>query len=143
MDPTKPARPSALLCGALTALLLAWNGSLAHYANPFVMTQHNDGTQDYLLVRNRFHGHHEVGDTSHTVREEGAHPIWRPGLVFMEEVLARAHAVRGAAVLTMAERLLNQQTQASNSCRTLPSPPTDRGRPSRSRMTVVGSNPSR
>jgi hypothetical protein len=80
-------RPGVL--GGLVLLLLAWNGVAALYANPFTMTQGYDGTQYQLLARNRLAGHDEVGDSAHTVRSEGWHPMWRPGVVFLEEGLAR------------------------------------------------------
>jgi hypothetical protein len=79
-------------------VLLAWNGVAALYANPFSMTQGYDGTQYQLLARNRLNGHDEVGDSAHTVRTEGRHPMWRPGLVWIEECLARClGSVRTAA----------------------------------------------
>jgi hypothetical protein len=103
MQPTEPQRPRARLWCALAALLLVWNASLALYANPYIMVQQYDGTQYQLLVRNRLHGHHEVGDSAHTVRDEGRHPIWRPGLVWVEEFLARPlGSVRLAAGLASA-----------------------------------------
>jgi hypothetical protein len=77
-----------LWCG-VTVFLLAWNGVLAAFANPHLLLQQHDGTQYHLLVRNRLHGHYEVSDTAHTVRAEGQNPIWRPGLVWIEEGLAR------------------------------------------------------
>jgi len=73
----------------VTVFLLAWNGALAMYANPFLLLQQHDGTQYHLLVRNRLKGHYEVDDTAHTVRAEGQNPMWRPALVWIEEVLAR------------------------------------------------------
>jgi hypothetical protein len=77
-----------LWCG-VTAFLLAWNGVLAMYANPFLMLQQHDGTQYHLLVRNRLKGHYEMEDSAHTVRTGGENPIWRPALVWIEEPLAR------------------------------------------------------
>lgn len=74
-----------LVAGAL----FAWNGSAAWYASPFTLLHTYDGAQYHLLVRNRLRGHYEVGDEAHTVRTEGTHPIWRPGLVLIEEGLAR------------------------------------------------------
>src|SRR5262245_60424152 len=74
---------------AAAMVLLAWNGYIAQYANPFDLLQGHDGAQFHLLVSNRLHGHFEVGDEGHTVRREGQHPIWRPGLVWIEEGLAR------------------------------------------------------
>src|SRR6266403_5323339 len=69
----------------------------------FIMGHRYDGTQYHLLVRNRLHGHYEIGDTAHTVREEGRHPIWRPGLVWIEEGLARLFgSVRSGAAAASA-----------------------------------------
>src|SRR5262249_27328243 len=80
-------------------VLSVWNGILGLYGSPLIMGNRYDGTQYQLLVRNRLHGHYEVGDTAHTVREEGRHPMWRPGLVCVEHALAPcAGSVRGAAV---------------------------------------------
>ncbi|HEX5268852.1 MAG TPA: hypothetical protein VFW33_00130 [Gemmataceae bacterium] len=91
MRPTEPARARALLWWCVPAvLLLAWNGVVALYASPTSLLQGHDGAQYHLLVRNRLHGHYEPGDEGHTVRAEGQHPIWRPGLVWIEEGLARA-----------------------------------------------------
>jgi hypothetical protein len=70
-------------------LLLTWNGVAASLASPFVLNHRYDGIQYQLLARNRLHGHYEVGDTAHTVGTEGRHPMWRPGLVWIEEGLAR------------------------------------------------------
>jgi hypothetical protein len=87
----------------LAAFLLTWNGLTALYANPFTLTQRYDGVQYQLLARNRLHGHTEVGDTAHTVRTEGRHPMWRPGLVWMEQSLvAYLGSVRNAAALASA-----------------------------------------
>jgi hypothetical protein len=72
----------------MAALLLAWNGLTAMFASPFTLTQWYDGAQYQLLARNRLHGHDDVGDTAHTVRLEGRHPMWRPGLVWIEQGLA-------------------------------------------------------
>jgi hypothetical protein len=74
--------------GGLALFLLAWNGVAAFYANPFTMTQRYDGVQYQLLARNRLHGHYELGDSAHTVRDEGSHPMWRPGVVWLEQGLA-------------------------------------------------------
>jgi hypothetical protein len=84
----------------LAALLLTWNGVAAYYGgNPLTMTQGYDGTQYQLLARNRLQGHGEVGDSAHTVRTEGCHPMWRPGLVWIQESLAHVlGSVRAAAV---------------------------------------------
>jgi hypothetical protein len=73
----------------LAALLLAWNVFLGTLASPLVLLHRYDGVQYQLLARNRLHGHYEVGDAAHTVHEEGRHPMWRPGLVWIEEGLAR------------------------------------------------------
>src|SRR5438105_2056712 len=111
---------------AIAAVLLTWNGTAAFFANPFVMIQPYDGTQYHLLVRNRLHGHYELGDTAHTVREEGRHPIWRPGLVWIEEGLARLFgSVRwsaavasalGAALLELALLLLTLRCFGRAAC---------------------------
>jgi hypothetical protein len=97
-----PHRP-ALVWLLLAALLLAWNGLAARYASPFHLIHASDGTQYHLLARNRLLGHYEVGDRAHTVRMEGLHPVWRPGLVWIEEALARVFgSVRaGAAVASV------------------------------------------
>jgi hypothetical protein len=95
----KPGVAWALLAG----LLLAYNGVTALYANPFSLTQWYDGVQYQLLARNRLHGHTEVGDTAHTVGSEGRHPMWRPGLVWVEEGLATwLGSVRTAAPVASA-----------------------------------------
>jgi hypothetical protein len=88
MNLTSPKARLIFWCGA-TAFLLAWNGVLAMFANPFLMLQQHDGTQYHLLVRNRLKGHYEMEDYAHTVRAEGQNPIWRPALVWIEEPLAR------------------------------------------------------
>jgi hypothetical protein len=87
------------ICCAVAALLLAWNGVLSSFASPFVLLSRYDGVQYQLLVRNRLQGHYEMGDEAHTVHEEGRHPMWRPGLVWIEEGLARClgSVHRGAA----------------------------------------------
>jgi hypothetical protein len=89
--PEQPAewslRPAAWAAVALA--LLTWNGVAALYANPLTLLHSYDGPQYQLLARNRLHGHYEVGDTAHTVGGEGAHPMWRPGLVWLTEGLAR------------------------------------------------------
>jgi hypothetical protein len=74
---------------AIAVMLLTWNGVLSSFANPFVLLSRYDGVQYQLLARNRLHGHCEMGDLAHTVHEEGQHPMWRPGLVWIEEGLAR------------------------------------------------------
>jgi hypothetical protein len=72
----------------LAAFLLAWNGVAAWYASPKTLLQAYDGAQYHLLARNRLKGHFEVGDQAHTVRHEGSHPMWRPGLVWLTQGLA-------------------------------------------------------
>src|SRR5437667_9201770 len=98
LDRHSPESASSLLPSArtqwrawlfLAALLSAWNGIAASYASPFNVLHASDSTQYHLLVRNRLHGHYEVGDGAHTVRTEGLHPVWRPGIVWIEELLAR------------------------------------------------------
>src|SRR5438093_1307686 len=74
---------------AVALVLGAWNGFAASFASPFHLLHASDSTQYHLLVRNRLHGHYEVGDGAHTVRTEGLHPVWRPGIVWIEELLAR------------------------------------------------------
>lgn len=73
----------------ITLVLALSNGLAASYASPFHLLHASDSTQYHLLVRNRLRGHYEVGDGAHTVRTEGSHPVWRPGLVWIEEALAR------------------------------------------------------
>jgi hypothetical protein len=73
----------------LALFLLVWNGLAARYSSPFHLLHASDSTQYHLLVRNRLQGHYEVGDSAHTVRTEGLHPVWRPGLVWLEEFMAR------------------------------------------------------
>jgi hypothetical protein len=84
----------------LALLLLAWNVVLGTLASPFVLLHRYDSVQYQLLARNRLHGHYEVGDRAHTVHEEGCHPMWRPGLVWIEDGLARCFGSvhNGAAV---------------------------------------------
>ena len=104
-------RPIILWC-VVAALLLSWNGTLGTFASPFVMLHRYDCAQYQLLARNRLHGHYEVGDEAHSVHQEGCHPMWRPGLVWIEEALARclgsvrkgaaAASVLGAALLELA-----------------------------------------
>jgi len=65
-------------------LLLAWNGALSGLASPFVLQHRFDAVQYQLLARNRLHGHFEIGDEAHAVHAEGCHPLWRPGLVWVE-----------------------------------------------------------
>jgi hypothetical protein len=87
----------------LTVFLLAWNGVTALYSNPFTLNQWYDGVQYQLLARNRLAGHDEVGDTAHTVGLEGRHPMWRPGLVWIEQTLgAWLGSVRKGAALASA-----------------------------------------
>jgi hypothetical protein len=84
---------------AFTCVLTIWNGLLGLYGSPFFMGHRYDGTQYHLLVRNRLHGHYEIGDSAHTVRDEGRHPMWRPGIVWIEEGLVPlAGSVRTAAI---------------------------------------------
>jgi hypothetical protein len=98
---TRP--PRAALWLGVAGLLLAWNSLTALYANPFTLTQRYDGVQYQLLARNRLNGHDEVGDTAHTVRREGQHPMWRPGLVWIEQELGAAlGSVRTGAALASA-----------------------------------------
>jgi hypothetical protein len=87
-----PGAPSQTIrarnwCG-LAVLLLVWNGVAATHSNPMTLLQGYDGPQYHLLVRNRLNGHYEIADTAHTVRREGAHPMWRPGFVWMTQLLA-------------------------------------------------------
>lgn len=98
---------------ALAVFLAIWNGYAASFASPFHLLHASDSTQYHLLVRNRLHGHYEVGDGAHTVRTEGMHPVWRPGLVWIEELLARelgsvatSAAVAAAVGTTLLELLL-------------------------------------
>jgi hypothetical protein len=86
---------------SLTLFLLSWNGSRALFAGPDTIFHAYDGVQYQLLARNRLLGHYEVGDSAHTVRSEGNHPMWRPALVWMIEGLARLMgSVQSAAILT-------------------------------------------
>jgi hypothetical protein len=88
------------LWSTVAVFLLAWNGVLAMYANPLLLLQQHDGTQYHLLVRNRLKGHYEVVDSAHTVRAEGQNPMWRPGLVWIEEALVPLlGSVRASAAL--------------------------------------------
>jgi hypothetical protein len=88
---------------ALAALLLVWNCLAATHTSPMTLLQTYDSPQYHLLARNRLHGHFETADTGHTVRREGAHPMWRPGLVWLIEGLAGlAGSVRLAAALASA-----------------------------------------
>jgi hypothetical protein len=96
-------RARLALWSGVAAFLLVWNGALAMYANPLLLLQQHDGTQYHLLVRNRLKGHYEVDDTAHTVRAEGRNPMWRPGLVWIEEALAPLlGSVRASAALASA-----------------------------------------
>jgi hypothetical protein len=94
MNPSTPNDPpekgiSAATWVGVTVVLLLWNGLTAFQANPFTFLDGYDATFYQLLVRNRLRGHYEVGDQAHTVRTEGRHPMWRPGLVWVEDILAR------------------------------------------------------
>jgi hypothetical protein len=88
-NPSPSARSLSLRvwCG-LALFLLAWNGTLVAYSGPEHLVQGYDGAQYQLLARNRLLGRYEVGGQSHTVRKEGSHPMWRPGLVWLIEGLA-------------------------------------------------------
>jgi hypothetical protein len=68
---------------------LIWNGLAAIYACHFNLIQGYDGAQYQLLARNRLHGRTELGETTHTVRREGLHPMWRPGFVWLTEGFAQ------------------------------------------------------
>lgn len=83
-DPSERLHPGTWCAVAL--LLLTWNALTCSLAGP--LTYYADGVQYQLLARNRLHGHYEVGDTTQTVGTEGRHPMWRPGLVWIEEGLA-------------------------------------------------------
>jgi hypothetical protein len=97
-----PHRPIVFWC-VIAILLLTWNGTAATFASPFVLLHRYDCVQYQLLARNRLHGHYEVGDQTHTVHQEGCHPMWRPGLVWIEEGLARClGSVRQAAAAASA-----------------------------------------
>jgi hypothetical protein len=94
--PRSPGYP--ILAGCLVSLLLlVWNGLFSRLASPFVLTHRLDTVQYQLLARNRLHGHYEVGEEAHTVHEEGRHPLWRPGLVWIQEGLARCLGSVGQA----------------------------------------------
>jgi hypothetical protein len=97
---------NSLHAGVWVALglgLLAWNGWLASFAGPFTLIHRYDGVQYQLLARNRLLGHCEVNDKTHTVGTEGRHPMWRPGLVWIEETLARGlGSVRAGAAAASA-----------------------------------------
>jgi hypothetical protein len=101
-----PAAPGQVRAGGwwgLAVFLLAWNGLAATYAGQFTLIQGYDGAQYQLLARNRLHGRPELGDTAHTVRLEGCHPMWRPGLVWLTEGLARlSGSVRTASAVASA-----------------------------------------
>jgi hypothetical protein len=98
------SRPVRGWCWCLVAaVMLAWNCLLASLASPYAILQHYDGVQYQLLARNRLKGHTELGDQFHTVHAEGSHPMWRPGLVWIEEGLARClGSVRAAAAAASA-----------------------------------------
>jgi hypothetical protein len=83
-----PQRFGGRVWCALTAFLLVWNGLAASFSGPFLFLQGYDGPQYQLLARNRLNGHTEVGDMAHTVRREGSHAMWRPGLVWVTQGLA-------------------------------------------------------
>src|SRR5262245_3987608 len=113
----EPARLSMKLRCGVALFLLIWNIVPALYANPYTLIQGYDGVQFQLLTRNRLQGHYEVGDTAHTVRIEGRHPMWRPGLVWIQEGLARcvgsvqlAAGLASALGTTLLELLLLQLT---------------------------------
>jgi hypothetical protein len=89
MSQTDAGRVSIGTWGLMAVALLGWNGLAAAYANPLTLTIGYDGTSYQLLARNRLRGHYGVGDSAHTVRDEGRHPMWRPGLVWVEEQLTR------------------------------------------------------
>jgi hypothetical protein len=87
----------------VAVVLLLWNCWTAWYASPFTLLQSYDTPQYQLLARNRLHGHYEVGDSAHTVRREGCHPMWRPGLVWIEQGLgAWVGSVQTGAALASA-----------------------------------------
>jgi len=83
----------------MACVLSVWNGLLGLYGNPLTMTNRYDGTQYHLLVRNRLQGRYELDDTTHTVRRQGQHPMWRPGLVWVEEAIAPAAGSVGRAAV--------------------------------------------
>src|SRR5438034_9751900 len=103
MSGSAPARARpALWCG-LALILLAWNAFLAWHASPYTLLHFYDDVQYQLLARNRLRGHVEVGDQAQTVGHEGSHPLWRPGLVWLEEGFARClGSVRAGAAATSA-----------------------------------------
>jgi hypothetical protein len=101
----QPGEPSLRprVWAGLALALLAWNSLLAAFASPQVILHHYDGVQYQLLARNRLLGHTEIGDRFHTVHAEGRHPMWRPGLVWIEEGLARClGSVRAGAAAASA-----------------------------------------
>jgi hypothetical protein len=94
--------PAGVWC-AVGVLLLAWNCLVASFASPFALIHRYDGVQYQLLARNRLLGHDEINDKTHTVGMEGRHPMWRPGLVWIEETLARGlGSVRAGAAAASA-----------------------------------------
>jgi hypothetical protein len=100
MSDERPKRARAWPWVALTIALAVWNGVPALFSCQFTQICGQDGTQYQLLARNRLHGHTEVGDAAYTVRDEGRHPMWRPGLVWLEEMGARClGSVRAGAAL--------------------------------------------
>jgi hypothetical protein len=103
MNVQAPDRVHAGVWCALGILLLAWNCLLASLASPFVLIHRYDGVQYQLLARNRLLGHDEINERTHTVGTEGRHPMWRPGLVWIEEELARClGSVRAGAAAASA-----------------------------------------
>jgi hypothetical protein len=103
MSAKEPDRVHAGVWLALGMGLLAWNSLVASFASPFTIIHRYDGVQYQLLARNRLLGHCEVNDTTHTVGMAARHPMWRPGLVWIEETLARAlGSVRAGAVAASA-----------------------------------------
>jgi hypothetical protein len=97
------AVPAGRLFLAMGAVLLFWNGLLACHAGPLTLTHFHDTPQYQLLARNRLAGETGVGESAHTVGREGRHPMWRPGLVWVEETLARGlGSVRAGAAAASA-----------------------------------------
>lgn len=83
----------------VAAGLVIWNGVAALAASPLHLVHASDTTQYHLLARNRLSGHGEVGDSAHTVRDEGLHPVWRPGFVWITESFAKPlGSVRSGAI---------------------------------------------
>jgi hypothetical protein len=97
----------------LGLLLLVCNGIIALHTTPFSLLAGYDSIQYQLLARNRLAGHYELGEKTQTVGLEGCHPMWRPGLVWIEEGLARclgsvaaAAALASAVGVTLVELLI-------------------------------------